>query len=55
MFLITLKWLKEKKCVVNQKYNDNKCFQYAASLALNFNNIDRNLIEKNRYSKNIKN
>ena len=36
------KWLKDKKCVVNQKNNDNKCFQYAATLALNFNNIDRN-------------
>ena len=35
------KWLKDKKCVVNQKNNDNKCFQYAATLALNFN-IDRN-------------
>ena len=35
-------WLKDKKCVVNLKNNDNKCFQYAATLALNFNNIDRN-------------
>ena len=35
------KWLKDKKCCVNQKNNDNKCFQYAATLALNFNNIDR--------------
>ena len=23
------KWLKDKKCAVNQKNNDNKCFQYA--------------------------
>ena len=36
------KWPKDKKCVVNQKSNDNKCFQYAATLALNFNDIDRN-------------
>ena len=36
------KWLKDKKCTVNQKNNDNKCFQYAATLALNFNDIDRN-------------
>ena len=36
------KWLKDKKCIVNQKNNDNKCFQYAATLALNFNDIDRN-------------
>ena len=36
------KWLKDKKCIVNQKNNDNKCFQYATTLALNFNKIDRN-------------
>ena len=35
------KWLKDKKCCINQKNNDNKCFHYAATLALNFNNIDR--------------
>ena len=36
------KWLKDKKSTVNQKNNDNKCFQYAATLALNFNKIDKN-------------
>ena len=36
------KWLKDKKCCINKKNNDNKCFQYAATLALNFNAIDRN-------------
>ena len=36
------KWLKDKKCTVNQKNNDNKCFQYATTLALNFNKIDKN-------------
>ena len=35
------KWLKDKKCTTNQKNNDNKCFQYATTLALNFNNIDK--------------
>ena len=34
------KWLKEKKCTINQKNTDNKCFQYATTLELNFNNID---------------
>ena len=43
------KWLKDKKCIVNQKKNDNKCFQYATTLALNFNKIDRN---PQRISKN---
>ena len=36
------KWLKDKKSTVNQKNNDNKCFQYATTLALNFNKIDKN-------------
>ena len=35
------KWLKDKKCSINQKNNDNKCFQYATTLALNFNNINK--------------
>ena len=35
------KWLKDKKCTINQKNTDNKCFQYAATLALNFNDIDK--------------
>ena len=35
------KWLKDKKCTINQKNNDDKCFQYAATLALNFNYIDK--------------
>ena len=37
------KWLKDKKCTINQKNTDNRCFQYAATLALNFNNIDKHL------------
>ena len=36
------KWIKDKKSTVNQKNNDNKCFQYATTLALNFNKIDKN-------------
>ena len=35
------KWLKDKKSKINQKNNDNKCFQYAATLALNINSIDK--------------
>ena len=35
------KCLKDKKCTINQKNNDNNCFQYATTLALNFNNIDK--------------
>ena len=35
------KWLKDKKYTINQKNNDNKLFQYAATLALNINSIDK--------------
>ena len=34
------KWLKDRKSTINPKNNDDKCFQYAATLALNLNNID---------------
>ena len=40
------KWLKDKKSTINPKNNDFKCFQYAATLALNFDNIN-NHPEKN--------
>ena len=35
------KWLKDKKSTVNQKDNDNKCFQYTTTLALNSNKINK--------------
>ena len=35
------KWLKDKIRSINQKNNDQKCFQYATTLALNFNKIDK--------------
>ena len=34
------KWLKDKKSTINPKNNDDNCFQYAATLALNVDNID---------------
>ena len=37
------KWLKDKKSTINPKNNDDKCFQYAVTLALNHDKIDRNL------------
>ena len=42
------KWLKDKKSTVNQKNNDNKCFQYAVTLALN---IDKTNDHPERISK----
>ena len=35
------KWLKDKKCTINNKNTDNKRFQYATTLALNINSIDK--------------
>ena len=33
------KWLKNKKATINPKDNDNNCFQYALTAALNYKNI----------------
>ena len=33
------KWLKDKKTTINPKNNDDKCFQYALTVALNYQNI----------------
>ena len=36
------KWLKNKKATINPKNNDNKCFQYALTVALNHEQIKNN-------------
>ena len=36
------KWLKYKKSTKNPKNNDYKCFQYAVTLALNVDKINKN-------------
>ena len=36
------KWLKNKKSTINPKINDYKCFQYAVTLALNLDKINKN-------------
>ena len=36
------KWLKDKKSTINPKNSDYKCFQFAVTLALNYDKIDRN-------------
>ena len=33
------KWLKNKKTKINPKIKDNKCFQYALTVALNYEHI----------------
>ena len=51
------KWLKDKKCTINQKNTDNKCFQYATTLALNFNiempSPNNNIIKYNQGEKSL--
>ena len=37
------KWLKNKKATINPKNNDNKCFQYAITVALNHEQIKTDL------------
>ena len=36
------KWLKNKKLTINPKNNGYKCFQYAVTLALNLDEINKN-------------
>ena len=35
------KWLKNKKATINPKNNDDKCFQYALTVALNHEKIKK--------------
>ena len=38
-------WLKNKKATINPKNNDDNCFQYALTAALNHQNIEKTLKE----------
>ena len=38
----SLKWLKNKKVTINPKNNDDKCFQYALTVALNYQKTKNN-------------
>ena len=48
-YIDSLEWLKNKKATINPKNNDDKCIQYALTVALNY--------QKNQKQsrKNIKN
>ena len=35
-YIDTTEWLKNKKATINPKNNDDKCFQYALTAALNY-------------------
>ena len=60
-------WLKNKKATINPKNNDDNCFQYALTVALNHQNIENILkeyrklnllliskLERNRFSITLK-
>ena len=40
-YIDSSKWLKDKKSTINPKNNDDKCFQYAVTLASNLDNINK--------------
>ena len=39
----SLKWLKNKEATITPKNNDDKCFQYALTVPLNYQSIKKNL------------
>ena len=41
-YLDSPKWLKNKAATINPKNNDNKCFQYALTASLNYEQIKNN-------------
>ena len=40
-YIESAKWIKDKKSAINPKNNDYKCFQYAITVALNHNKINK--------------
>ena len=47
------KWLKDKKSTINPKNNDYKCFQYAVTLALNLDKINKHPQRISKFKPNI--
>ena len=41
-YIESAKWIKDQKSTMNPKNNDCKCFQYAVTVALNHDNINKN-------------
>ena len=41
-YIESAKWIKDKKSTINPKNNDYKCFQYAVTVALNHDKINKN-------------
>ena len=45
LYVISPKWLKNKKVTLNSKKDDSKSFKYALTLALNYQSIKKALKE----------
>ena len=45
-YIDSSKWLKSKKSTINPKNNDDKCFQYALVVALNYEQIKTGIHKK---------
>ena len=44
-YIDSLKWLKNKEAIINPKNKDGTCFQYALTVALNYEQIKKTLKE----------
>ena len=42
-YIDSTKWLKNKKATINPKNNDDECFQYAITVSLNHEEINKDL------------
>ena len=39
-------WIKNKKATINVENDDDKCFQYSVTVALNYDKIKKNIIKE---------
>ena len=42
-YIVSPNWLKNKKATINPKNNDGKCFQYAVTVALNHEQVKKEI------------
>ena len=45
-YIDSAKWLKHKKTTINPKNNNEKCFEYVLTVALNYQNMKKENLEK---------
>ena len=44
LYIDSLDWVKKKKATINPKNDDDRCFQYAAAIAQNFDKIKKDTL-----------